>query len=130
MIFGLFAKDPHKEVRRLAADVRSIIDMAEQTYRPQVLDEIANITRKDIKRVAERCGDDATCRARELDRFKSLHREARKQNQQGELTAYTLLIINIRAEDCGELGDPVRASIDQFLQRWPAAPEPQDTLAG
>ena len=96
MIFGFFAKNPQKEVRRLAADVRSIIDMAEQTYRPQLLDEIASITRKEIKRMADRCGDDATCRARELDRYKSLHREARKQNLQGELTAYTLLIINTR----------------------------------
>ena len=130
MIFGFFAANPDKEARQLANDAAKIIEMAEQTYRSDLLDEIAQTTADGIRQVLERCADDAICRTRELDRYKSLHREARRQNSQGELTAYTLIIINTRAAALGEVGAPVCAQIEQFIQRRPARTESEDTLAG
>ena len=130
MIFGFFAKNPSKEARQLTKDVTKIIEMVEQTYRPELLAEIARITRDGIEQIVTRCGEDASCRARELDRYKSLHREARRQNSQGGLTAYTLIIINLRAAALGEVGLPVVALIEQFLERWPGQVKPVDTLAG
>ena len=57
MIFGFFAKNPHKEARELARDVTSIIEMVEQTYRPELLNEIADTTREGIGHIAERCAE-------------------------------------------------------------------------
>jgi len=130
MIFGFFTPNPHKEARQLAKDVTSIIDMVEQTYRPELLNEIADTTREGIGHIAERCGDDTTCRTRELDRYKALHRESRRQNLQGGLTAYTLIIINTRATALGEVGAPVCALIEQYLQRWPAQSTSEGTPTG
>ena len=132
MIFGFFAKNPNKEARQLARDVTNIVGMAEQTYRPELLDDIARITRDGIKQMDDLCGDNAMCQARELDRYKILHRDARRQNSQVGLTAYTLIIINTRAAAFGEVGSPVHALIEQFLDRWPTKVESEGegTLAG
>ena len=130
MIFGFFAANPNKEARQLANDAANIIETAEQTYRSELLDEIAQTTRDGISKLLERCADDASCQARELDRYKALHREARRQNSQAALTAYTLLIINTRAAALGEVGAPVCALIEQFIQSRPARAESEDTLAG
>jgi hypothetical protein len=129
MIFGFFEKNLSKEARQLRKDVASIVGMVESTYRPELLDKIARMTRDGIIKVQNLCGDDATYRAREVDRYKVLHRDARRQNAQGELTAYTLIIINTRALAYGELGAPVCALIDEFLQRWPGEVEAEDVMA-
>lgn len=136
MIFGFFAKKPEKEARELARDVGNIIGMAEQTYRPELLEEIARITRDGLAQIETLCADDSICQARQLDVYKSLHRDARRANAQAGLTAYTLIIINLRARPLGDIGDPVRGPIDEYLQRWPAKADPdtdsesEGTLAG
>ena len=130
MIFGFFANSPSKEARQLARDVVNIVGMAEQTYRPELLEEIARMTRDGIAQIVNVCGDNAHYRARELDRYKSLHRDARRQNSQTRLTAYTLIIINTRAAALAEVGEPACGLIDAFLQRWPATMTDESTLAG
>jgi hypothetical protein len=130
MIFGFFARNPDKEARQLAKDAASIIDMAETTYRPELLEEIAEITRYGLDSMQRNCADDEVLRARELDRYKSLHREARRQNAQAKLTAYTLIIINTRALAVAQAGTPACDHINEFLQRWPATEEPEGTLLG
>ena len=130
MIFGFFANNPSKQARQLGKDVANVVGMAEQTYRPELLGEIARISRDGIAQIVTLCGDNEHYRARELDRYKSLHRDARRQNSQVGLTAYTLIIINTRATALGELGAPVCALIEEFLQRWPAQVTDASTLAG
>jgi hypothetical protein len=130
VIFGFFANDPSKEARQLGKDVVNVVGMAEQTYRPELLDDIARITRDGIAQIVTLCGDNAHYQARELDRYKTLHRDARRQNSQVGLTAYTLIIINTRATALGELGAPVCVLIEEFLQRWPAKLTDESTLAG
>lgn len=130
MIFGFFARDPNKEASQLAKDAASIIDMAETTYRTELLDEIARVTRYGLDNIERNCADDEVLRARELARYKSLHREARRENAQAKLTAYTLIIINTRALAVAQAGTPACEHISAFLQRWPAEEETESTLLG
>ena len=128
MIFGFFASNPQKQARQFGKDVTTIVEMAEQTYRPELLVDIARITRDGIEQMTRLYGDDSTLQARELDRYKALHRDARRRNSHVGLTAYTLIIINTRAAALGDEGAPVCAVFEQFLQRWPAQGEPDGTL--
>ena len=102
MIFGFFKANPEKEARQYSRDASSIIEMVEQTYKTSLLQEIARLTRAGLEQLQISCGGDEVCVARELDRYKSLHREARRNNSQGQLTAYTLIIIHTRAAALGE----------------------------
>ncbi len=130
MIMGLFRKDPAREARQLNKDAVAVLDLARGTYRADVLREIARITRDGIAQLEELCAGDENCRAREIDRYKSLHRESRRQFNQVGLTAYTLVIIHGRSLYCGEAGAPARQAIDEFLAEWPDGGERQGTLPG
>jgi hypothetical protein len=131
MILGLFRSSPEREARRLRKDAEAILDMARHTYRESVLEAIARATRQGIAQVAQLAGDDETRVQRELDRIKTLHREARRRHDQTGLTAFTLVIIHTRAGRLGEAGEPARAAIEAFLDEWPAGDDSQPgTLAG
>lgn len=130
MIFGLFRKNPQGEARRLAKDANAIIDMACGTYRDDILADIARLTRTGLTQIADLAGGDWVRCKRELDRYKVLHREARRQHDQARLTAYTLVIIHTRSLELGELGAPARATIEQFLDEWPSTEAPEGTLEG
>ena len=103
MLFGLF-DNPQREARRLAKDARAVADLARHTYRDSILEEIARLTRDSLAQVADLCGDDAACIAREVDRYKTLHREARRQFNQVGLTAYTFVIIHAESLRLAEAG--------------------------
>ena len=130
MFFGLFRKNPEREARQLHKDARIVVDMARQTYRAQLLIDIARITREGLTQIEELCGDDAAKRAREIDRYQALHREARRQHDQVGLTAYTLVIIHARSLDLSGLGAPARTAIQEFLDEWPADRQQDGTLPG
>jgi hypothetical protein len=130
MIFGLFKTSPEREARQLARDADAIVGMARGTYRESVLSAIARLTRNGIAQMEDLAGDDPARREAELGRYKTLHREARRQHDQTGLTAYTLVIIHTRSLTLGELGAPAREIIEEFLAQWPADGEPEGTLAG
>lgn len=130
MLFGLFKKNPEREARQLARDAQSIVDMARQTYRAELLVDIARITRGGLAQMEEVCGDDRERRAREVSRYQTLHREARRQHDQVGLTAYTLVIIHARSLDVGDPGAPARDTIQDFLAEWPEDRERDATLPG
>lgn len=130
MLFDLFRSSPEREARRLNKDAAAIIDMARHTYRESILGEIARLTREGLKQVQDIAGDDEAVRGRELDRYRSLHREARRQHSQTRLTAYTLIIIHIRGLAYGELTAPSREAIGAFLEEWPEQDPPEGTLPG
>jgi hypothetical protein len=129
MIFGLFS-NPEREARRLAKDARVVADMARQTYRASIQADIARLTREGLAQLAERCGDDGDCVEREVDRYRALHREARRNFNQAGLTAYTFVIIHAQSLRLGAAGEAARAAIDEFLTEWPADREPDATLPG
>lgn len=129
-MFGLFRRDTARDARQLNKDAVAVVELARGTYRAEVLREIARITRDGIAQLEDLCGGDAVCRAREIDRYKMLHRESRKQLNQVGLTAYTLVIIHARSLATGDAGAPARAAIADFLSDWPPDREPDGTLPG
>ncbi len=116
-VFGLF-NNPQREAARLSRDAQTVVDMARQTYRAEGNREIALLTRAGIRQISELCGDDASCLEGELDRFKTLHQEAKRQLNQLALTAYTLIIINTRAGMLGQVGAPAIAAVQSFVDDW------------
>lgn len=130
MILGLFKPNPEREARRLDRDARTILDMARQTYRPNLLFDIARQTRDGLAQLEELAGDDRDRRARALERVQALHREARRHHNQVGLTAHTLVIIHGRSLELGELGQPARDAIREFLEEWPAEKAEDGMLPG
>ncbi len=129
MFFGLF-HNPQREARRLEKDARAVADLARHTYRDSVLAEIARRTRDSLAQVADLCADDATCIERQMDRYKTLHRESRRQFDQVGLTAYTFVIIHAQSLRLAEAGAPARKAIQDFLDEWPAERGSDGTLPG
>lgn len=110
-----------REARQLNKDSRSIVEMTEQTYRAERQTEIARMVRERLSEIDATCGDDPTCRERELDRIKARHREARRSLDQVALTGHTLLIIYLRSLSLDEASRPAIETIDAFVARWSSA---------
>jgi hypothetical protein len=116
-MFSLFNGDA-REIRQLNKDARSIVEMARETYRSTLQRDIAVLTQQRLEQAQERCGEDEPCLKRELERLQALHRESRSRHDPVGLTAYTLVIIQLRSLRHGAACDPARASIGDFLAQW------------
>lgn len=116
-MFGLF-KSKAREIRQLNRDAPLIIENARESYRSELVRDIAFLIHQKITEAKTNCGDDAVCLQRAVDHFRRLHHEARRRNEHVGLTAYTLVIIYLRAELVGSECDPARAAIDGFLAEW------------
>lgn len=130
MIFGLFHKNPQRESRRLNKDTATVLELARVTYRAEILREIARITRDGIAQIDDPDGAGAERRQQEMTRFKALHRESRRRQDQAGLTAYTLIIIYANGLEYGDASAPSREAIRDFLAEWPAEREEPGTLEG
>ncbi len=117
MIFGLF-NSKAREVRHLNRDAPAVIENARESYRSELVRDIAILVHQKIVEVKSNCGEDPACLQRALDHFRRLHREARRRNEHVGLTAYTLIIIYLRAGLIGPECEPARAAIEGFLDDW------------
>ena len=122
-MFGLF-NSKAREIRQLNRDAPVIIENARESYRSELVRDIAVLTQQKITEAKTNCGEDAVCLRRALDHFRRLHREARRKSEHVGLTAYTLVIIYLRAELIGPRCEPARAAIDGFLDEWRHALNP------
>ncbi|MDH3411338.1 MAG: hypothetical protein OEM98_02515 [Gammaproteobacteria bacterium] len=95
-----------------------MIENARESYRSELVRDIAFLTQQKVREAEISCGEDFACLQRALDHFRRLHREARRRNAHTELTAYTLVIIYLRAQILGPACAPARAAIDAFLDEW------------
>lgn len=116
-MFGWFDKKA-REIRQLNRDAPAIIESARQSYRTELIRSIARLTDQRLQEAKQHCGDDAECLARAVSHFQTLHRESRSKNEHVGLTAYTLIIIYLRALVAGEACVPARTAIDAFLDDW------------
>ncbi len=116
-MFGLFDSKA-REIRHLNRDAPLIIENARESYRSELVRDIAVLVHQKVQEAKDNCGDDTVCLRRALDHFRKLHRESRRKNEHVGLTAYTLVIIYLRAEMVGDGCEPARASIDGFLEEW------------
>lgn len=124
-MFGLF-NSKAREIRHLNRDAPLIIENARESYRSELVRDIAILIHQKITEAETNCGEDAACLHRALDHFRKLHREARRRNEHVGLTAYTLIIIYLGAELIGPQCAPARAAIDGFLDEWRHALEQED----
>ena len=122
-MFELF-NSKAREIRQLNRDAPVIIENARESYRSELVRDIAVLIHQKITEAKTNCGDDAVCLQRALDHFRRLHCEARRKNEHVGLTGYTLVIIYLRAELIGSECNPARAAIDGFLGEWRHALEP------
>lgn len=116
---------PEAEARQLNRDAVAIIRVAREGYSAERAREMALLTRDSLEELDDRSGANADPGVM-LGEMKLKHREARRSRQQVELTAYTLVIIELRARAAGEAADPAREAIAEFCQDWEHAADGQE----
>ena len=117
-MFGLFGDKTQKKARRLNRDAPVIIEHARQTFRGNMLRDIALRTAEHLERAHKVFEPNATGLKRAIMEYERLHREARDQRDEVSLSAFTLVLIYIRAEDLGEVSRPAVDTIDDFIGEW------------
>jgi hypothetical protein len=115
--------NPVREARRLNRDAPAIIDSATKSL---PVDRVRDIALKTLAHMAEvhaHLDKHTHSRDQLLYRFRQLHGEARRRMDQVGLTAYTLVIISLRAEALGGTAAPALEAIDAFTGQWAHAAE-------
>ena len=102
-----------------------IIDSAMQSFPIDRVRDIAVMTAEHLNEAREHLEKYPDGRKQTLDRFRQLHREARRRMDQAALTAYTLVIIHLRAEALEGRCGPALEAIDEFTGQWAHAVEDQ-----
>ena len=119
---SLFA-NPEREAKRLNRDAVAIIDSAPKSMAALRVREIALMTLEHVNEAHTHIDEHGGGRDQVLYRFRQLHGEARRRMDQVGLTAYTLVIIHLRASALGELAQPALKTIDEFTGQWAHAAE-------
>lgn len=115
--------NPEREARRLNRDTSAIIDSAVKSLTVEQVRDIALMTRERLDEANQHLLKHSESREQVLDRFRQLHREARRRMDQVALTAFTLVIIQLRAEPLGHLCAPTLEAIGTFTGQWAHAAE-------
>jgi len=116
------------EARQLNRDARAIINAARIGYRPETQREMSVLTGTTLATAHERGGADPAKYQPLIDHFKMMHRDAKTARNQTQLTAYTLIIIYLRAQQLGDIATDARNEIDQFIEAWAHTKADETTL--
>ena len=117
-MFGFFAWKRKSKIRQINKDAPIIIEHARQTFRSDKVREIVRVTAQHLGRARKIFEPTPIGRQRAIDEYKRLHREARRQQDDVSLSAFTLVQIYLRAEGMGEDCRPAINTIDAFLAEW------------
>ena len=117
-MFGLFGDKTAREVRRLNKDAPELVEFTYQSFRSELVRSVALETRKNIDRARRIYGTEAIDLKRAVAEYQTFHREAKRTRDQVALTAFTLVLIYLRAELQGAACGPARAAIDGFMGEW------------
>ena len=110
--------NPDREARRLNRDASTIIDSATRSFSVDRVREIALMTLEHLGKAREHLDSHEQSRDQILYRYRQLHGEARRRMDQVALTAYTLMIIHLRAEALGDIAGPAEEAIEEFTGQW------------
>lgn len=130
MVLGILKSlfdNPQREARRLNRDAAAIIDSAVNSFPVDRVRETAVMIIERLGEAREHLADHSESREQVLYRFRQLHGEARRRMDQVGLTAYTLVIIYLRAEPLGDMAASARAAIEEFTGHWSHAAEPRES---
>jgi len=114
-MFGLFGDKSAREAKRLNTDAQVIVDHACQTFRPDRVREIARMTDEHLQRTQNMFEPDTIGLKRAIAEYERLHQEARRGRRDAELSAFTLVLIHLRADVQGEACQPARDIIAMFI---------------
>jgi hypothetical protein len=114
---------PVREAKRLNRDAPTIIDSATKSFSVARVRDIAIMTLESLAEARAHLEKHEQSRAQMLSRFQQLHGEAKRRIDQVALTAYTLIIIRLRAEALGDIADSAGEVIDEFTGKWAHAAE-------
>jgi hypothetical protein len=107
-----------REIKRLNKDAPNIVEYARQCFRVETVRAIADTTRQHLERAhAHYPGNREGWKQAVID-YERMHREARSGRDDVALTAFTLVLIYIRAEVQGEACRAARDAIDAFIDEW------------
>ncbi len=115
--------NPNREAKRLNRDAPTIIDSATKSFPVDRVRDIALMTLESLTEARVHLDKHEQSRDQMLYRFRQLHGEARRRMDQVALTAYTLIIIRLRAAALGDIADPAGEVIDEFTGKWAHAAE-------
>lgn len=115
--------NPEREAKRLNRDAPAIIDSAIKSFPVHRVREIALKTLEHMDEARGHLEKHTESRDQMLYRFRQLHSDARRRMDQVGLTAYTLVIISLRAAALGDMAAPARQAIDDFTSQWAHAAE-------
>ena len=118
MVFGLFGEFKKRQSRQLNRDAPIIIEQAEEIFTNSSLSQIAATVSTELQRAHLMFGQKPVDLRRAHDEYRKLHKEARRRNNQADLTAMTLVIIHLRAQITGIDALPARTGIEQFIARY------------
>ncbi len=118
-MFG-FLKDyrTKREIKQLNNDASEIIEYAYKSFRTETVRDAAVMTREHLDRVAGIYKDEPPGSKRAILEYRNLHAEAQRRRDDVSLTAFTLLLIYLRAEVQGAPCLPARNAINQFITDW------------
>lgn len=116
--------NPDREARRLNRDAPAIIESATRSFPSRRVRDIALATLEHLGEAHEHLSNHSESRDQVLYRFRQLHGEARRRMDQVALTAYTLVIIHLRAEALDGRAAPALEAIDAFTGQWSHAATP------
>ena len=118
MIFRLLGGLKQRQSRQLNRDASVIIEQAETMFVGSTLSKIATTVSTEMQRAHNVFGQKPVDLRRAHYEYRKLHKEARRRNNQAELTAMTLVIIYLRADIAGIDALSARTSIEQFIGRY------------
>jgi len=121
-MFGRFF-GPEREIRRINKGALEVIDYARQCFKADTVKAIAQVTGEHLDRAHKVFESTPVGAKRAIVEYQRLHKEARNQRDDVTLTAFTLVILYIRAELQGDPCHPARDAIDAFLAEWAHALE-------
>ena len=117
-MFGLFGDRTQRDIRQINKAAQEIIEYAHQCFRVETVRDSALLTREHLDRVHAIYKDDPLDPKRVIVEYKNLHREARQRRDDAALTAFSLVMIYVRAETHGEACAPARHAIDELMTQW------------
>ena len=122
-MFGLFGNKTKREIRQLNKDAPKIIEYSYQSLGTETVRDAALMTAEHLERVRQVYKDDPLGPKRAIVEYNTHLKEAVRRHDDMAMTAFTLVLIYVRAELQGEACAPARQAIDDFMGQWAHATE-------
>lgn len=107
-----------REISHLNKAAPEIIDYSRQCLKMETVRQAALFTGEHLERVKKIYGDDPVGDKRALVEYKIFHTEAQRKRDDAALTAFSLVMIYIRAENQGAACGSAQKTIDDFIAEW------------